>query len=202
VDPHIFAPSPTDGRRDRTPSFLIGYVGRLVPEKGVDLLLEAVAGMDKVCQLTIVGTGTEQVRLETLVRRLGLTDRVFFRGCLPSSHMPAFYRQLDTFVLPSRSRPNWIEQFGRVLIEAMACGVPVVGADCGEIPHVIGDAGFTFPEGDAVALQEHLTRLLNSPDVRAERAKRGRKRILDRFTQAKVAAQTVKVYREIVTRDN
>jgi len=202
VDPDIFAPSPNARGQNTTPSFLVGYVGRLVPEKGVDLLLKAVASMDRICQLAIVGVGTERVRLETLVRRFGLSDRVSFRGCLPSSHMPALYRQLDTLVLPSRSRPNWIEQFGRVLIEAMACGIPVVGADCGEIPHVIGDAGLIFPEGDAVALRERLTRLLDSPNLRAERGKRGRKRVLDRFTQAKIAAQTVKVYREIFTGGN
>jgi len=195
VDPDIF--TPRCGERDLSRGFLIGYAGRLVPEKGVDLLLEAVAEMDGVWRLAIVGTGPERDRLETLTRRLGLADRVFFERWLPSSRLPAFYQELDVLVLPSRSRPNWIEQFGRVLIEAMACGIPVVGSDCGEIPNVVNDAGLIFPEGDTGALQECLVRLMRDPDLWAGLAKCGRERVLAHFTQAQIAAQTVAVYREM-----
>ncbi len=216
VDPNIFAPR---GARDRLSSlserqtgksalllrrewdsargFVIGYAGRLVPEKGVDLLLEAVAGLPGVWRLAIVGSGPELKRLELLARRLGLADRVSFEGDIPSLRMPAFYQELDVLVIPSRSRPNWVEQFGRVLIEAMACGVPVVGSDCGEIPNVVDDAGLIFPEGDAGALREHLMCLMRETDLWADLARRGRERVLGHFTQAQIAAQTVAVYREM-----
>ncbi len=196
VDPGIFAPR--RGGRDPARGFLIGYVGRLVPEKGVDLLLEAVAGMDGVWRLTVVGAGPERERLEVLARRLGLADRVSFEGILPSLRMPAFYRELDVLVLPSRSQPNWVEQFGRVLVEAMACGVPVVGSSCGEIPNVVDDAGLIFPEGDARALRERMVRLMHDPDLRADLIRRGRERVLAHFTQAQVAEQTVAVYWEMI----
>jgi glycosyltransferase involved in cell wall biosynthesis len=195
VDPDIFAPRP--GKRELSRGFLIGYVGRLVPEKGVDLLLEAVAGMDGVWRLAIVGAGPERDRLQALARRLGLADRVSFEGEIPSVRMPAFYRELDVLVLPSRSRRNWVEQFGRVLIEAMACGVPVLGSNCGEIPNVVGEGGLIFPEGDAEALREHLMRLMRDCDLWADLARRGRARVLAHFTQAQIAAQTVAVYREL-----
>jgi len=195
VDPDIFAPRLNE--RDPTRGFLIGHVARLVPEKGLDLLLEAVAGMDSVWRLAIVGAGPERDQLEPLARRLDLADRVSFEEVIPSLRMPAFYRELDALVLPSRSRPNWVEQFGRVLIEAMACGVPVIGSDCGEIPNVVGDAGLIFPEGDVGALRECLMRLMRDPDLRADLARRGRERVLAHFTQAQVAAQTVAVYREM-----
>jgi glycosyltransferase involved in cell wall biosynthesis len=198
VDPDIFAPRP--GGRDPARGFLAGYVGRLVPEKGVDLLLEAVAGMDAGWRLAIAGAGTERDHLQVLIRRLGLADRVSFEGEIPSIRMPAFYRELDVLVLPSRSRRNWVEQFGRVLIEAMACGVPVIGSDCGEIPTVVGEAGLIFPEEDTEALREHLTRLMRDLDLWADLARRGRERVLAHFTQAQVAAQTVAVYRELVDR--
>jgi glycosyltransferase involved in cell wall biosynthesis len=197
VDPDIFAPRP--GGPDPARGFRIGYAGRLVPEKGVDLLLQAVAGMEGVWRLAVVGAGTERDRLETLARRLGLADRVSF-GHVSSVHMPAFYRELDALVLPSRSRPNWVEQFGRVLIEAMACGVPVVGSDCGEIPNVVDDAGLVFPEGDAEALHDHLVRLMRDRDLWMDLARRGRERVLAHFTQAQIAARTVAVYRDM-TRD-
>ncbi len=195
VDPDIFIPRPDGGGTTR--GFLIGYVGRLVPEKGVDLLLEAVAGVNAACRLVIVGAGPECPRLERLAHHLGVADRVLFKGGLPSLQMPAFYQKLDALVLPSRSRPNWVEQFGRVLIEAMACGVPVIGSDSGEIPNVVGDAGLIFPEGDAGALQECLMRLMCDPDLWADLARRGRERVLTHFTQAQVAAQTVTVYRQM-----
>jgi glycosyltransferase involved in cell wall biosynthesis len=163
----------------------------------VDLLLEALAGVDAVWRLAIVGAGPERERLETLSRRLGLGGRVSFEGDIPSIRMPAFYRELDVLVLPSRSQPNWVEQFGRVLPEAMACGVPVVGSDCGEIPRVIADAGLIFSEGDARVLRECLIRLVRDAELWDSLARRGRERVLAHFTQAQIAAQTVAVYREM-----
>ncbi|HET92076.1 MAG TPA: glycosyltransferase family 4 protein [Chloroflexi bacterium] len=196
VDPKVFTPRP--GGRDTGRGFVVGYVGRLVPEKGVDVLIRAVAGLGGTWRLVIVGAGPERERLEAQVRRLGLEDRVVFEGAIASVRMPALYRELDVLVLPSRSRPNWVEQFGRVLIEAMACGVPVVGSDCGEIPTVIGDAGLVFAEGDAAALQQCLARLVRDLDLWADLSRRGRERVQTSFTQAQVAVQTVAVYRELM----
>lgn len=192
VDPLIFAPA--EERRER-PGFVVGFAGRLVEEKGADLLLWAAAGLEGL-RVVVLGTGPQRASLEALARRLGLMERVTFSGALPSTRMPDFYHGLDALVLPSRSRPNWTEQFGRVLVEAMACGVPVVGAGCGEIPHVIGDAGLIFPEGDVAALRDRLQRLMDVPALRADLSRRGRERVLAHFTQAQVAAATVEVYRQ------
>jgi glycosyltransferase involved in cell wall biosynthesis len=152
-------------------------------------------------RLHIVGEGPELSTVKTHIRRLGLGPRVTVeQGWLPSLRMPPFYRQLDVLVLPSRSRPNWVEQFGRVLIEAMACGVPVVGSDCGEIPYVVGDAGLVFPEDSAEALRECLAQLMGDPDLWSRLARRGRERVLNHFTQRTIAAKTVTVYRELAGR--
>ena len=195
VDPDIYTPRPSI--QDPARGFRIGYVGRLVPEKGVDLLFRATAGMNGTWRLVIVGAGPERDRLKILARQLGLGDRVTFEGDIPSTRMPAFYRELDALVVPSRSRPNWVEQFGRVLIEAMASGVPVVGSDCGEIPRVVGGAGLVFSEENAEALKEHLMHLMRDPELWSSLARRGRDRVLAHFTQAQIAAQTVAVYREL-----
>jgi glycosyltransferase involved in cell wall biosynthesis len=88
-----------------------------------------------------------------------------------------------------------------VLVEAMACGVPVVGSSSGEIPHVIDGAGLVFPEGDAEALRAHLLRLLKDPDLRADLARQGQERALTHYTQAQVAAQTYQVYRTVLAGD-
>jgi len=208
VDPDIYCRVPRPFRQSR-PSVLlrrgtrrpsreemvIGYIGRLVPEKGVDVLLEAVSQLRGPWELRILGSGPERDRLEKMAQWLSILPRVSFDMPIASTQLPYYYSGLDVLVLPSRTRPNWKEQFGRVLIEAMACEVVVVGARCGAIPEVIGDAGLTFIEGDPADLRWHLQLLLDDVDRRQELAKRGRQRVLDHYTQAQIAARTVDVYR-------
>jgi glycosyltransferase involved in cell wall biosynthesis len=134
-----------------------------------------------------------------LAQELGVGDRVDFLGHRPSTQTPVIYRTFDALVLPSVSRPNWVEQFGRVLIEAMASGVAVIGSDSGEIPNVIGNVGLIFPEGDALALRDALAGLFADPALRRNLADRGRMRVLAHFTQAQVAAATYRVYQDILT---
>jgi glycosyltransferase involved in cell wall biosynthesis len=113
--------------------------------------------------------------------------------------MPYYYSGLNVLVLPSRTRTNWKEQFGRVLIEAMACGVITVGARSGAIPEVIGDAGLTFAEDDHADLRTQLQGLLDDPKLRQDLAERGRQRVLDYYTQQQIANRTVEIYRNLVT---
>ncbi|MDQ1301428.1 MAG: hypothetical protein QG637_1349 [Chloroflexota bacterium] len=215
VDPEIFHPEPEEAHRtsagartsltDLPPAqtapapFHIGYAGSLIPEKGVDLLLAACAALpDRGWRLTILGDGPERARLKALAGETGIAGQVTFLGHRPSTQTPDIYRTLAVLVLPSVSRPNWVEQFGRVLIEAMASGAPVIGSDSGEIPNVIGDAGLIFPEGDAAALRDALARLLTDPALRRDLAGRGRARVLARFTQAQIAAATYRVYETLL----
>jgi glycosyltransferase involved in cell wall biosynthesis len=206
VDPGIFRPKTIDDGRQTTtdkprPSFVIGYAGALIPEKGVDLLLRACAGLPDVdWRLAIAGDGPERTRLGTLADALGIGGRVDFVGQRASTEMPDVYPTFDVLVLPSLSRPNWKEQFGRVLIEAMACGLPVIGSDSGEIPNVIGDAGLLFPEGDISALRDSIACLFIDPEQRARCAEAGRQRVLAEFTQAQIAIETHRVYCEILLR--
>lgn len=194
VDPDIFRPL----TRLPSPRFVIGYAGGLVPEKGIDLLLRAAAALPD-SEVRLAGSGSQQAALAALARQLGLGGRVTFIPRLASTAMPDFYAALDALVLPSRTVSNWKEQFGRVLIEAMACGVPVIGAHSGEIPHVIGDAGLVFPEGDVTALRDHLRRLQQDAALRHDLIRRGRARVLAHYTQAKIAAMTYAVYQQMLT---
>lgn len=194
VDPDMFTPPerPRSGG-----SFVVGFVGRLVEEKGGAWLLEALAQLDGVWQLDIIGSGPEQDPLAAQARRLGMADRVTF-ATLPSGRMPGYYQGLDVLVVPSLTRGNWKEQFGRVIVEAMACGVPVIGSSSGAIPDVIGDAGLIVPEGDVRALVGALRQLMHQPELRRQWAGQGRQRVLAHYTQAQVAAQTVTVYRQML----
>ncbi len=208
IDPELFCPSSIPDGLDRRAGarLTVGYAGGLVPEKGVDLLLQAVAACNRIwsdsqdpaCSLALVGAGQERPALEALAKQLGIEQQIRFLGRIPSTDMPAFYRSIDVLAVPSRTMPNWKEQFGRVLIEAMACGVPVVGSDSGEIPNVVGDGGLIFPEGDATALARCLDSLAQDGDLRSAMGERGRKRVLAQFTHQCVALATYEVYRRVV----
>jgi glycosyltransferase involved in cell wall biosynthesis len=178
---------------------VVGYAGRLVREKGVDLLLRACGRLRGPWRLVLIGDGEERTVLQAQAVAAGLADRVTFRGAIPSAEVPAALRQLSVLVLPSRSTPRWREQFGRVLVEAMASAVPVVGSASGEIPRVIGDAGLVFPENDWEALADRLQDLQDQPDLRRELSQRGRARALACFSHRSIAEQTVAAYRALVT---
>lgn len=194
VDPDLFSPVE---RRTPGRSFVIGYVGRLVPEKGVDLLIRALTRVPGPLRLEIIGQGPERESLERLARSLNLD--VSFTGQVPSMRMPAFYRELDALVVPSRTRPNWKEQFGRVIIEAMACSVPVIASDSGFIPGLVGDSGLLFPEDDEQALADRLCAVMRDEALRCDLMERGRALVLAKYTHAQVAAATVNVYHAMRT---
>lgn len=180
------------------PALIIGYVGRLVEEKGLEILLQAASKLVGPWSLQILGDGPERKRLEQAAQWLGIAPRVTFDHKMPSGHLPHYFSGLDVLVLPSLSRTNWKEQFGRVLIEAMACDVIAVGARSGAIPEVIGDAGLTFTEGSTEDLRKQLQRLLDSVSLREELRLKGRKRVTENYTQAAIAHNTVAVYRQIL----
>lgn len=177
---------------------IIGYIGRLIPDKGVDDLLRATAGLRGNWQLRLLGSGPELGRLASLAQAFRIEERVSFDGQIPSGQVPAYLSQLHALVLPSRTGRRWVEQFGRVLVEAMASGVPVIGSSSGEIPHVIGDAGLVYPEGDVAALGERLQSLIDDRALWQDLAQRGQERVRRRYTQARIAEETVKVYEEMM----
>lgn len=198
VDPTIYRPLPRSTDWKHVPT--VGYIGRVVPEKGLDSLIKAAAQVPSRPHIFIVGSGSHRGELQHLAERLGVRDRVHFRSAIPAEDVPALLAEFDALVLPSLTRKNWKEQFGRVLIEAMACEVPVIGSDSGEIPHVIGDAGLVFPEGNASALAEQIQRVLDDEEYRLQLGQAGRQRVLDNFTQARVAEQTYQVYLDVLGR--
>jgi len=198
VDPELFGPAEPPSS-PRPPPFTVGYLGRLVPEKGVLDLVDAVAGLPEV-RLRLVGDGAQRPAIERRAAERGLGPRLEIRPAVGSTEVPASLRELDALALPSRTTASWKEQFGRVLIEAMSCGVPVIGSSSGEIPNVIGDAGLTFPEGDVAALRDRIARLAASPEQCADLARRGRARVLAEFTQAAVARRHVAVYAAMLGR--
>lgn len=196
VDPNLYRKIEVPSRQES--AFVIGYAGRLVEEKGVHILLEAVAGLSGNWRLQIIGDGPYLPILKATAKKLGIEKRVTFEPSVPSREMPHRLNCLDVLVLPSLTRRHWKEQFGRVLIEAMACEVPVIGSSSGEIPHLIAEAGLVFPEGQADALRQALYRLMGNPELRAELGQRGRARVLAHYTQQRIAAETYAIYQKLL----
>ncbi|MCL2466044.1 MAG: glycosyltransferase [Micrococcales bacterium] len=173
VDLSVFTPGP-DGR---TPSRTVGYAGRLVEHKGVDVLVKAVLA-DESLTLRIAGGGPDEDELRELAAAAG--ERITFLGSLGEPELVEFYRSIDVLAVPSLdathgSRPGqgWVEQFGRVAVEAMACGAPVVASSSGALPDVVGDAGILVPPGDVEALGAALRQVVDDPELAATLRERG-----------------------------
>ena len=181
---------------------VIGYVGRLLQMKGIDTLLEAAAHLvnhdaTRAYRLLIVGQGEDKPGFQKTAETLGIAEQIVWIDAVPPEEVAAYINCMDTLVLPSRTTAKWVEFFGRVLIEGMACEVPVIGSDSGEIPHVISDAGLVFPEGDMDALAERIQRITHDVYLRDNLVKRGLARIKD-FTWETIAEQTYQVYKELL----
>jgi glycosyltransferase involved in cell wall biosynthesis len=159
---------------------LAGCVGRLVPEKGVDVFIEALAQLPDLTGV-VAGDGPEREALERLARERGVDGRLTFTGVLTPPDAEALIGALDVLALPSRTRPNWAEQFGRVIIEAMASAVPVVASNSGSIAVVAGEDAILVPEGDAAALAAGLAAALDSARAATLRTG-GLKRVRERYT--------------------
>lgn len=211
VDENLFSPQQQPDLRkqlniDRD-DFVVGFVGRFVPEKGILTLIKALANLkDKNWKLLLLGRGELKTKIEQTAQELGIKDRLILVESVPHAEVPRYLNLMSTLVLPSETTykfttltaVGWKEQFGHVLIEAMACGVPVIGSDSGEIPNVISDAGLVFPEGDAVALKDCLLELIEQPELRENLAQKGLDRVRAKYTNKALARQQLNFYQELL----
>jgi len=182
VDIDTFSPGARD-RLDSTPPRFV-YVGRVAVEKNIEAFLQ----LDLPGSKWVVGEGPQ---LEELRARY---PDVYFAGVFPQAELARIYRAADVFVFPSRT-----DTFGLVLLEAMACGVPVASTTGGALPEVVGDAGVLVPPGDAVALASAIAELLEDPARREELGEAARRRIEQQFSWQVTARQMTDYYQTLLT---
>jgi phosphatidyl-myo-inositol dimannoside synthase len=202
VDVAHFAPDPAQrdlmrrrfGWTDDTP--VIGFVGRFVPEKGIGLLMNVLDRLETPWRALFIGSGPLAPQVQAWSGRYG--DRVRIQSGVAHDAVPTFMNAMDVLCAPSRSTARWREQFGRMLIEAFASGVPVLASDSGEIPHVVDDAGMLAAEGDEAGWLAALGALLADPARRAVLSRRGRARAETVYAWPVVARQHLDFFRDLM----
>jgi glycosyltransferase involved in cell wall biosynthesis len=204
VDLSLFRPDAEARRRvrrelgwteDGTP--VVGYLGRFVPAKGLRVLMDALDRTPTPWRAMFVGGGEMEGELRAWADG---RDAVRVVTGVPHGRVPGHLAAMDVLCAPSLTTPAWREQFGRMLVEAFACGVPVVASDSGEIPHVLGDAGIVAPEGDAAALSQAIAALLSDEDRRAGLAARGIERARTHFSTDAAARRHLAFFRDVLER--
>ncbi|RCJ18203.1 glycosyl transferase family 1 [Nostoc minutum NIES-26] len=191
----------------KSADFVVGFVGRFVQEKGLLTLLQALITLQhKSWKLLLLGRGPLQEELIKIATENNVIERLILVESVPHNQVASYINLMSTLVLPSETSDKfktltsvgWKEQFGHVLIEAMACQVPVIGSNSGEIPHVIGDAGLVFPEGDAKALADCLLQLIEKPDFAQTIGEMGYHKAMVKYTNKALAKQQFEFYQELV----
>lgn len=207
VDTRKFSPGPPQRAQFglAEDDFVILFVGWFLPRKGMDFLLLALRELleDPACgkrrvRLLAIGSGPGKERIDTLLDRLGVREACVFAGSLPYSRMPEAFRAADVFVLPSIATPQWQEQFGMSLIEAMSCGTPVVTTLSGAISEIVGEAALLCQPNDFVSILDALKRLMANPAMREDLGSLGRRRALDLFTLKRFASDLGCIYSRLV----
>ena len=199
VNLEAFVPKPFT--RNPEQPLTIGYVGRMLPGKGLNVLAEALNKIRSAdWKLLMVGDGSERKPFEQALLESGLIDRAEFTGAISYDTVPQLFHRMDMLVIPTETTERIREQFGRVIVEAMATGIPVIGSTCGAIPEVIDGAGLVFPERDADALAAAIRRLLTDAGLREEFALVGRRRAEANYSWEQVATNTYELYRQVLRR--
>lgn len=166
--------------------FVVGYVGRFEKEKGLLTLLLALRRLPKL--------GHWQDTFLAKVKEFRLASRVHWIRRVPDWQVPAYMNAMDTLVLPSETTPRWKEQFGRVLPEAMACGLPIFASDSGAIPEIVGEVGLIFSERDYVELAEAIGKLAANSELCRHLSAFGQERAYTHFSCQAFATKLVTIY--------
>ena len=202
VDTRIFSPDASARTRIRSERGwnddvpVVGYLGRFVPEKGLSVLTAALRSVTRPWRALFVGGGPDQSALHSL--SASFPGRVSIATGVTHDQVPHYLNAMDVLCAPSQTTTGWREQFGRMLIEAMACGVPVLASRSGEIPHVLGDAGILLPEADVDEWAKVLGRVLADPVERRDLADRGLRRARIEFAWSVVARRHVEFFDGLV----
>lgn len=175
---------------------IVGYIGRFVEEKGLRTLMAALDAVSTPWRAIFVGGGPMEIELQTWSARH--SDRVRIVPAVKHDRVPDYLDAFDLLCAPSRTTPSWREIFGRMVIEAFACRVPVLSSDSGELPSVVADAGMIVPEDNIAEWTRALESLLSSPAMRDDYGARGFDRVHRNFTWGAIARKHLEFFERLL----
>lgn len=206
VNENFFCPHEVGTLRqdlDLEGKFVISFVGRYVQEKGIHTLIQAIEKLthtDNITEFSLLLLSSMEPPDWLKEKANTLKDKIYIIGNIPHEDFPRYVNLFDILVLPSETQENWKEQFGRVIVEAMACGVPVIGSSSGAIPEIIGDYGLVFQEKDAQDLTNKLLELINNPRMLSDLKGKVREYVMENYTHDKVVEKTINTWQELLNK--
>lgn len=198
VNTDLFHPNPNINRSNTSNAITILWVGRFVRGKGVEYIIHAAKIMVKEnpdLKILLVGDGPSKGKIKGLIEKFNLKENVKIKENIPNANMPEVYQKTDIFVLPSLN-----EGVPKTILEAMACGKPVVISEFPHLQELIKNSGLSFPKGDVHALADKIMRLIRDPELAKELGINGRKKILKDHSWEHTVHKTIELYEEVLKR--
>jgi len=199
VDTDLFRPDPNNNKQsNQSNAITILWVGRFVRGKGVEYLIQAAKILVKEVpdlKILLVGDGPSKGKIKGLIEKFNLKKNVIIKENVPNENMPEVYQKSDIFVLPSLN-----EGVPKTLLEAMACGIPVIISEFPHLEELIKNAGLTFPKGDVHALADKIMRLIRDRELAKELGNNGRNKIVEGHSWGNTVLKTTELYEEVAGR--
>ena len=199
VDTDLFRPDPNNNKQsNQSNAITILWVGRFVRGKGVEYLIQAAKILVKAVpdlKILLVGDGPSKGKIKSLIEKFNLKKNVIIKENVPNENMPEVYQKSDIFVLPSLN-----EGVPKTLLEAMACGIPVIISEFPHLEELIKNAGLTFPKGDVHALADKIMRLIRDRELAKELGNNGRNKIVEGHSWGNTVLKTTELYEEVAGR--
>jgi glycosyltransferase involved in cell wall biosynthesis len=203
VDADLFRPDPAAREATRTrlgwnslnPP-VVGFVGRFIEGKGLVLMMAALDRLREPWRALFIGGGKLEPALRAWAARHN--DRVRIVNDVAHDQVPAYLNAMDLLCAPSQTTPGWREQFGRMVVEAFACGIPVISSDSGELPYVVGDAGVIVGERDEDTWVRAMSELIDDPAARLELSRKGIERARSQYAWPIVARNHLEFFSRLL----
>jgi glycosyltransferase involved in cell wall biosynthesis len=184
---------PYDKEQDKN---LILWIGRFTPGKGVEYLIDGFNILAKErpdLKLLMVGDGPSREYTKQKILELGLDKNIVMKEFVPNQEIPRIYQKSSVFVLPSID-----EGVPRTILEAMACGIPVVCTELPQLVDIVKGCGITVPKRDPMAIAEAISKILSDKDLSRKLSENGRKNVVDNYSWKDTVNRTISLYEEVI----
>lgn len=192
IDTEVFVPCKNEKINNR-----ILWIGRFTPGKGVKYLINAFEILVKSypsLKLLLIGDGPQKKDIEYKIQYLGLSKNIDVKEFVPNSELPEIYQNSDVFVLPSLN-----EGIPRTMLEAMACGIPIVCTELPQLANIVDGCGLLVPKNNSQALAESISKIMSNRNLAQKFGSNGRAKIVDNYSWEDTVKKTIRLYEELIS---